>query len=173
MAKLVTRPQRFTPEEWKLASKVKHKNTERDRAATERLVLECDRLDGEGRGTVDRTLADVNKKLEQRLDHVKNWKGELEVKRTELAKEIDATETYLVRLEKSLQSLQDNLHIAQTTLANREKRYDIDLVHDDVQKDLIMEISAIQGAIALLTRTIEQTKEQLSITNAPMNSNNY
>jgi len=42
-----------------------------------------------------------------------------------------------------------------------EKRYDIDLVHDDVQKDLIMEISAMQGAVALLTRTIEQTKEQL------------
>ena len=63
MAKVVTRPQRFTPEEWKLASKVKHKNTERDRAATERLVLECDRLDQEGRGTVDRTLADVNKNL--------------------------------------------------------------------------------------------------------------
>ncbi|CAF0989856.1 unnamed protein product [Adineta ricciae] len=161
MAKLVTRPQRFTPEEWKLASKVKHKNTERDRAAAERLILECDRLDQEGRGTVERTLADVNKKLDQRLDHVKNWKGELEVKRGELEKEIDATETYLVRVEKSLQSLQDNLHLAQTTLANREKRYDIDLVHDDVQKDLIMEISAIQGAIALLTRTIEQIKEQL------------
>ena len=63
MAKLVTRPQRFTPEEWKLASKVKHKNTERDRAAAERLILECDRLDQEGRGTVERTLADVNKKL--------------------------------------------------------------------------------------------------------------
>jgi len=63
MAKVVTRPQRFTPEEWKLASKVKHKNTERDRAAAERLILECDRLDEEGRGTVERTLADVNKKL--------------------------------------------------------------------------------------------------------------
>jgi len=45
--------------------------------------------------------------------------------------------------------------------SSRVKRYDIDLVHADVQKDLIMEISAIQGAIALLTRTIEQTKEQL------------
>jgi DNA-binding XRE family transcriptional regulator len=53
------------------------------------------------------------------VDHVKNWKGELEVKRSELAKEVDATETYLVRIEKRLQSLQDNLHIAQTTLANR------------------------------------------------------
>lgn len=63
MAKVVTRPQRFTPEEWKLASKVKHKNTERDRAVAERLILECDRLDQEGRGTVERTLADVNKKL--------------------------------------------------------------------------------------------------------------
>ncbi len=57
--------------------------------------------------------------IDQRLDHVKNWKGELEVKRTELEKEVDATETYLVRIDKRLQSLQDNLHIAQTTLANR------------------------------------------------------
>lgn len=57
--------------------------------------------------------------IDQRLDHIKNWKGELEVKRTELAKEIDATEVYLTRVEKRLQSLQDNLHIAQTTLANR------------------------------------------------------
>jgi chaperonin cofactor prefoldin len=53
------------------------------------------------------------------LDSVKNWKGELEVKRNELEKEIDATETYVVRIEKRLQSLQENLHIAQTTLANR------------------------------------------------------
>lgn len=43
----------------------------------------------------------------------------------------------------------------------REKRYDIDLVHDDVQKDLIMEVSAAQGSISLLTRSIEQTQEQL------------
>jgi chaperonin cofactor prefoldin len=53
------------------------------------------------------------------LDHVKNWKGELEVKRSELEKEVDATEVYLTRIEKRLQSLQENLHIAQTTLANR------------------------------------------------------
>lgn len=57
--------------------------------------------------------------LEQRSDHVKNWKGELEVKRSELENEIDATEVYVNRIEKRLQSLQDNLHIAQTTLANR------------------------------------------------------
>lgn len=67
MARLVTRPQRFTPEEWRLASNVKHKNAERDRAVTERLILECDRLDVEGRATVERTLADVNMKLGSRF----------------------------------------------------------------------------------------------------------
>ena len=35
--------------------------------------------------------------IDQRLDHVKNWKGELEVKRSELEKEIDATEVYHLR----------------------------------------------------------------------------
>jgi len=63
MAKVVIRPQRFTTEEWKLALKVKDKNTERNRAVAEQLILECDRLDQEGRGIVERTLADVNKKL--------------------------------------------------------------------------------------------------------------
>ncbi|CAF4421179.1 unnamed protein product, partial [Adineta steineri] len=76
---------------------------------------------------------------------------ELGVKRSKLDKETNATEVYLVGLGKSLQSLQDNLHI---TLL-REKRYDIDLVHDDVEIDLVMEISAIQRAISLLARTIE------------------
>ncbi len=57
------RPQRFTPEEWKLASKIKHKNAERNRAAGERLILESDRLDVETREQSDITLQDVDKKL--------------------------------------------------------------------------------------------------------------
>ena len=49
MTKVVTRPQEFTSEEWRLASKVKHKNTEC-------LILEYDRVDQEGCGTIERTL---------------------------------------------------------------------------------------------------------------------
>jgi hypothetical protein len=63
MAQVVTRPQRFTPEEWKLASKIKHKNAERDRAAAERLIAESGRLDVETREQSDTTLDDVNKKI--------------------------------------------------------------------------------------------------------------
>ena len=63
MAQVVTRPQRFTPEEWKLASKIKHKNAERDRATAERLIAESGRLDVETREQSDTTLDDVNKKI--------------------------------------------------------------------------------------------------------------
>ncbi|CAF0920278.1 unnamed protein product [Rotaria sp. Silwood1] len=62
MAKVVTCPRRFTSKEWTLVSRVKHKNTERDQVVVERLILECARLDQEGRDTVERTLTDVNKK---------------------------------------------------------------------------------------------------------------
>ena len=63
MAHLVTRPQRFTPDEWKLASKVKHKNAERDRVIAERLIAESGRLDSETREQSDTTMNDVNKKI--------------------------------------------------------------------------------------------------------------
>lgn len=56
-------PQRFTIDEWKLASKLKHKNAERTRAGGERLIRESDRLDGETREQSDTTLEDAEKKL--------------------------------------------------------------------------------------------------------------
>lgn len=43
----------------------------------------------------------------------------------------------------------------------REKRVGIDLVHDDVQKELLKEVETIEGVQALLRRTLEQATEQL------------
>ncbi len=63
MAQIVTRPQRFTPDEWKTANKIKHKNAERIRVQGERLILESERLDSETREQTDTTLEDVDKKL--------------------------------------------------------------------------------------------------------------
>uniref|UniRef100_A0A2C9K6W4 Tektin n=1 Tax=Biomphalaria glabrata TaxID=6526 RepID=A0A2C9K6W4_BIOGL len=45
----------------------------------------------------------------------------------------------------------------------REKRVGIDLVHDDVQKELLKEIETIEGVQSLLKRTLEQATEQLRL----------
>lgn len=163
MAQVVTRPHRFTPEEWKLASKIKHKNAERDRAQAERLIAESGRLDIETREQSDTTLADVDKKLDQRLKDIKYWKEELEGKLDGVFREVDALEAYKRRVERALESIQEPLHIAQTCLANREKRYEIDLVHDNVQKELIKEVEIESGCQSLLVRLLEQVVEQLRL----------
>ena len=45
----------------------------------------------------------------------------------------------------------------------REKRYDIDLVHDNVQKELIKEVEIEKGCESLLVKLLEQVNEQLRL----------
>ena len=45
----------------------------------------------------------------------------------------------------------------------RENRVAIDLVHDDVEKNLLKERETIVGVMALLQRTLDQTTEQIRI----------
>lgn len=46
---------------------------------------------------------------------------------------------------------------------NREGRIGIDLVHDDVEKNLLKEREVIMGVMALLQKTLDQVIEQIRI----------
>lgn len=46
----------------------------------------------------------------------------------------------------------------------REKRVGIDLVHDEVEQELVKEAEVICGVTALLTRTVEEVSEQIRCT---------
>lgn len=46
-------------------------------------------------------------------------------------------------------------------LSAREKRVGIDLVHDEVEQELVKEAEIIRGVMALLTRTLEEVSEQI------------
>ena len=43
----------------------------------------------------------------------------------------------------------------------RRRRFGIDLVHDDAEKELLKEVEVYQGVLALLTRTKAQMDEQI------------
>ncbi|XP_069471128.1 tektin-1 [Ambystoma mexicanum] len=161
MAKLVQLPPKFLPQEWTLANQTRYANAESQRSRSERLIAESERLVDEIEKTTQRTQSDVNKKIEQRLEEVRYWKKELDTKLDDTVTEIDALLRYKVRLEKALESCVEPLNIAQQCLLNREKRVGIDLVHDEVERELIKEVEVIQGAMALLHRTLEQTIEQI------------
>jgi hypothetical protein len=48
-----------------------------------------------------------------------------------------------------------------TCAPGREKRLGVDLVHDTVEQELMKEAEIVRGVLALLTRTLEETSEQI------------
>ncbi|XP_053311499.1 tektin-1 [Spea bombifrons] len=163
MARLVQLPPKFLPNEWTLENKTRYTNAESQRSRSERLIAESQRLVDEIEKRTQKSQQDVNKKLEQRLEDVEFWKKELDIKLEETVNEIEQLLAYKIRLEKALESCKEPLSIAQQCLMEREKRVGIDLVHDEVERELIKEVEVVQGVMALLERTLEQMTEQIRL----------
>lgn len=163
MAKLLQSPPRFLPEEWYIANKSQYHRAEAQRSRSERLVAESQRLVEEIEKTTKKSQSDVNKKLEQRLEEVRFWKKELDDKLEQLVNQTDDLLTYKTRLERSLESYKEPLHITEKCLEYREKRVGIDLVHDVVEQELQKEADIIHGVMNLLIRTLEESTEQIRL----------
>uniref|UniRef100_A0A452UA51 Tektin n=1 Tax=Ursus maritimus TaxID=29073 RepID=A0A452UA51_URSMA len=161
MAKLLQTPPKFLPSEWHIANKNQYHRAEAQRSRSERLVAESQRLVDEIEKTTRKSQSDVDKKLEQRLEEVRFWKKELDNKLEQLVYATDDLLTYKTRLVNALESMKEPLHITQTCLEYREKRVGIDLVHDEVEQELVKEAEIICGVMALLTRTLEEVSEQI------------
>ena len=137
MAKLVRSPPKYHPSEWHASNELNYTRAEDERSAAERLSAECDRLRKETDATTLRVQQDVEHKLSQRLRDIDFWKEELERK---VEENVDETRELLEKkeqLERALVATQFPQQVAQSCLAFREKRQSIDLVHDEVEIQLM------------------------------------
>ncbi|XP_032844380.1 tektin-1 isoform X2 [Tyto alba] len=162
MARLLQAPPKFHLSEWDIANKMQCASTESQKSRSERAIAESQRLLDEIEKTTRKTQSDVSKKIEQRREEIQFWKQELDNKLEQIVHETEVLLTFKTRLEKSLDSCKEPLLIAQKCLLNRQRRTGIDLVHDEVEQELVKEVEVLQGVIALLGRTLEQTNEQIS-----------
>lgn len=163
MSKLIHPPQRFTHGEWNYSNHSNYNNAEKQRASAERLIDESNRLIDETDEATKKTQRDVNKKFDQRLDDVTYWKDELERKLKDTKDEIEMLLAYKTRLEHAHEACKEPLAIVEDCLNFREGRIGIDLVHDDVEKNLLKEREVIRGVMALLKKTLDQIIEQIRI----------
>ncbi|XP_069730344.1 tektin-1 [Phaenicophaeus curvirostris] len=163
MARLVQGPPKFHPSEWDMANKMQCASAEAQKCRSERLTAESQRLVDEIERTTRKTQSDVSKKIEQRREEIKFWKQELDNKLAQIVHETEVLLTFKTRLKKSLESCKELLAIAQKCLLTRQRRVGIDLVHDEVEQELMKEVEVLQEAVALLQRTLEQTDEQIRI----------
>jgi len=163
MAKLVEAPTKYTQKEWNVSNHLNYEKSEKERKTGEMIRDESARLAHETHITTLKTQNDVNKKIEQRLKDISFWKSELDRQYKETEDEIKRMIEYKNRLEVALNATEIPLHIAKECLQNRQKRMSIDLVHDDVEVQLLKEVEIIEGVQAMLRRTLDQATEQIRL----------
>ena len=137
MAKLIEAPTKYTPNEWHQSNSLNYARSEKDRKKGEIIRDESVRLAHETHIATLKTQSDVNKKLEQRLHDITFWKSELDRQYQETDTEIKNMLQFKKRLEDALNATELPHHIAKECLHNREKRLSVDLVHDDVDIQLL------------------------------------
>ncbi|NWH34820.1 TEKT1 protein, partial [Chloropsis hardwickii] len=161
MARLLQDPSKLHPSEWYTANTMQRASTQSQKSRSECNIAESWRLVDEIEKTTQKTQSDVNKKLEQRREEIKFWRQELDNKVEQIVNETEILLTFKKRLERALEGCKEPLVVAQKCLLYRQRRVGIDLVHDEVEQELLKEAEVLQGIIALLGRTLEQTKEQI------------
>uniref|UniRef100_A0A8C1E680 Tektin n=1 Tax=Cyprinus carpio carpio TaxID=630221 RepID=A0A8C1E680_CYPCA len=81
----------------------------------------------------------------------------------EMVQEIETLIIFKSRVERALESCSEPLQVTLQCLTERQKRVAIDLVHDEVEEELLKEKEVIEGVMVLLQRTLEQINEQIRL----------
>lgn len=152
---------KYSPYEWHNSNNKNFKSAETERACAERLQSESKRLTDETDEITRFTQEDVNKKLAQRLRQLTFWKDEVHSQLFAVDKEIDTLLKHKAMLENSLEATEHPQSVTTSCLTYREGREGIDLVHDDVEINLLKEVEVIDGVRSVLVRTLEQAIEQV------------
>ncbi|XP_023648336.1 tektin-1 isoform X2 [Paramormyrops kingsleyae] len=98
-----------------------------------------------------------------RIQDIRFWRQELNLSLENMVLEVEALLTLRTRLERALAGCSEPLDVTLQCLAERENRVGIDLVHDEVEKELKKQKEVIESVSALLQRTLEQTTEQIRL----------
>jgi len=157
---------RYTPNDWMSSNQSNYMSSDRVRSGSERVRLDTARMVREADDKTFRTQGDVGKKLGERLGDIHFWKTEVNNEIDSMITEIDSLQRSKQVLEKALAETENPLHIAQECLYNREKRQAIDLVHDNVEKELIKEVDTIKRCQEEMRRLIQDSNNQIAMDRA-------
>ena len=154
---------RYTPNDWSASNSSNYMASDRVRGGSERVRMDTSRLVREVDDKTKRTQGDVGKRLGDRLGDIQFWKNEVRNETDNMITEIESLNRSKAVLEKALAETDNPLHIAQENLFNREKRQGIDLVHDNVEKELIREVDNIKRCQEEMRKLIQDTNNQLAL----------
>ncbi|VDK24453.1 unnamed protein product [Taenia asiatica] len=163
MSETFKTPRMFTHCEWLCSNRIKHSEANAARESAQNVAFENDVLMKEIKDRTNKTMQDVDEKLDQRISDLSFWMSELTKKTKDNADESDKLNSCIVRLKKALEATKEPIYLSEKCITTRQDRKGSDLVADNAHNELLKEVTVFNGARALLTRGIEQAEEQLRL----------
>ncbi|XP_074775463.1 tektin-5 isoform X2 [Athene noctua] len=154
---------RYSTRDWHQANRVHLKSSEDSRECAGRLNADSMRLMQEKDQLTYKMQKDSKGNLEERISTIDFWRSELIYELECLLKETQQLETTKKRLDCAADEVKEPLKAALECLCHREKRKGIDLVHDDVEKNLMKEVDVFKDCQEILTKLAHNISQQLSI----------
>ncbi|KAF7668204.1 hypothetical protein LDENG_00028360 [Lucifuga dentata] len=153
---------RYTPDDWHKSNQSNYMESESSRKSAERLRKDTIRLMQDKEQLTRRTQENSSKNIGERLNDIVFWRSELSHEIDNMVTEIAALTEVKKRLERALAETERPYQVSQECLYHREKRMSIDLVHDDVEKDLIKEVEVIKSCQERMRRHLDRAIAQLT-----------
>ncbi|KAG7491380.1 hypothetical protein MATL_G00003070 [Megalops atlanticus] len=153
---------RYMPDDWHKSNQSNYWESESTRNSAERLRRDTIRLIQDKEQLTRRTQENTSKNIGERINDISFWRSELNHEIENMVGEINALSEVKRRLERALAETEGPLQVSQECLYHREKRMSIDLVHDDVEKDLIKEVEVIKSCQARMRRHLDRAIAQLA-----------
>ncbi|XP_028332537.1 tektin-3 [Gouania willdenowi] len=157
---------RYTPDDWFKSNHSNYMESVSSRKSAERLRNDTIRLMQDREQITRRTQENTSKNIGERLNDIVFWKSELNHEIDNIVTETAALTEVKKRLERALAETEGPLQVSQECLYHREKRMSIDLVHDNVEKNLIKEVEVIKSCQEKMRRHLDQAIAQLAANRA-------
>ncbi|XP_014705414.1 tektin-5 [Equus asinus] len=135
---------RYSPRDWDQTNQLQIGGAEASRLWAGRLMGDSMRLMQDKDQLTRQMQEGTCRNLGQRLSDISFWKSELSYELERLLNENHGMEKVKRRLECAAEEVNCPLQVALECLYHREKRIGIDLVHDNVEKNLIREVDLLK-----------------------------
>ncbi|NXA18074.1 TEKT3 protein, partial [Ibidorhyncha struthersii] len=131
---------RYTPDDWNRSNLTNYKDSEMSWHNAQALRVDTSWMIDDKYQQTKKTQVKSTKNLGGRVNDIEFWKAELCRELDEMTGETNALTDMKKRLERALAETEASLQVAQECLIQREKRMGIDLVHDNMEKQLFTEV---------------------------------
>nr|XP_045746229.1 tektin-3 [Mirounga angustirostris] len=137
---------RYTPDDWYRSNLTNYLESNTSRHNSERLRVDTSRLIQDKYQQTRKTQADSTQNLGERVNDIGFWKSEITHELDAMIGETNELTDVKKKLERALMETEAPLQVARECLFHREKRMGIDLVHDEVEAELLTRLSRLVAA---------------------------